>query len=134
MSRILISLVLLLFANSLIYAQEHTLPAEVFEVKTFGYWETEEQNGQFRIVIKNSGHEHVASKVYLEWISDELDERQIINSVPISEINNQRLYSVGIEKINGNKVILGLTHTYSNEESLLEITPKELGKYSAVAV
>lgn len=127
-------LILLFFSSSLLSAQELTIPADIYELKSFGHWETIDQHGHLRIVIINQGFEHVASSVFLEWISVQEDGLETYKSVPITEINEFRLYSVGVKKVEWERLILSLTQVYSLEESELEIIPLVPGKYEAKAV
>jgi hypothetical protein len=123
-----------LLSGSFLYAQDSAIPVDVFEVKSFGHWETNDQYGYFRIKIVNQGFDHVASTVYLEWISTKEEGKEILRSIPITEINESGFYSVSVKKVKTEKVTLTLYHTYSHEESELEIIPTEPGKYKANAV
>jgi hypothetical protein len=127
-------ILLFLFSGSLLYTQSPTILVDVFEVKSFGHWEEGESYGHYRIKIVNQGFEHVASTVYLEWIRIEKEGNKITKSIPITEINESGFYSVSVKKFDGEKLILSLTHTYSHEDSVLEIIPLEPGKYKANAV
>ena len=119
-----------LFSSTLLYAQSSTIPADVYEVKSFGHWEEGDKSGNYRIQIVDQGFEHVTSSVYLEWIRISMDGKEIIQSVPIIEIN-ENFYSVSVKNVESDKLILSLTHTYSHEKSEIEIITAEPGKYKA---
>ncbi|MEX2347773.1 MAG: hypothetical protein WD511_01020 [Balneolaceae bacterium] len=117
-----------------IQAQDSTIPAEVVEVRSFGIWETSEQIGHYRIVIKQYGYEHVKNTVFIQWIAESEEGNTLIKSVPISEVNEPNVYAVGIEKINGDKISLNLTDTYTLDNTSIEISVGSPGKYKASAV
>ena len=117
-----------------IQAQDSTIPAEVVEVRSFGSWETSDQTGHYRIVIKQYGYEHVRNTVFIQWIAESEEGNSLIKSVPISEVNEPNVYAVGIEKIDGKRIKLSLTDTYTLEDSSIEIIVGLLGKYKVSAV
>ncbi len=58
---------------SIILSSGHTLaqpavPVEVAAVVSGGTWERGAESGSFRVVIVNSGWEHVWSRLYIEWV------------------------------------------------------------------
>ena len=110
------------------------IPAEVVEVRSFGIWETSEQSGHYRIVIKQYGYEHVKNTVFIQWIAESEEGNSLIKSVPISEVNKPNVYAVGIEKIDGKKLKLSLTDTYTLDDSSIEIVVGLPGKYKVSAV
>ena len=104
----------LLFSCSFAFAQERTASPEIYEVKSFGFWEADDYEGHFRIVIINQGFEHVSSNVYLEWISSNNESLKIIKSVLITEVSE--FYSVSIKTTNLKKVVLKLVDSHSFEK------------------
>lgn len=123
---------ILLFLSPLTLAQEITVSPEIREIKSFGYWETADYEGIYRIVIINRGFEHVSSNVYLEWISSENETQKIVKSILVSEVSE--FYSVSINKIESKKVLLYLVDSHSFEKSEFKIEPTGLGKYKASAL
>ena len=117
-----------------IQAQDSTIPEEVVEVRSFGSWETSDQTGHYRIVIKQYGYEHVRNTVFIQWIAESEEENSLIKSVPISEVNDPNVYAVGIKKIDGKNLKLSLTDTYTMEDSSIEIIVALPGKYKVSAV
>ena len=60
------------------------VPANIDNVQTGGYWSGNGDDGQYRVVVVNSGFEHVVSHVYVEWIETPKDsdtEPTVIASV-----------------------------------------------------
>jgi hypothetical protein len=61
-------LFLLLFPLSAL-AQSY-VPADVENVVSGGYWENGGESGRYRVVVLNSGFEHVTSRVVVEWLRE----------------------------------------------------------------
>lgn len=61
------SLVFALFLPFGALAQS-TVPADVHSVASGGYWEADGESGIYRVVVVNSGFEHVTSQVFVEWV------------------------------------------------------------------
>jgi hypothetical protein len=130
-----IFLIPLIFLVSLqLHAQNSSIPAEVVEVRSFGSWETSEQTGHYRIVIKQHGYEHVKNIVFIEWITESRDGTILVQPVPISEVNEPNIYAIGIQKIEGKILKLSLTDTYTLDDSSIEISVGLPGKYKVVAI
>ena len=55
---------------SLAAAASSGVPPEVASVVSGGYWECGEDSGTYRVVVVNSGFEHVTSRVFVEWVSE----------------------------------------------------------------
>nr|WP_298424589.1 hypothetical protein [Hylemonella sp.] len=41
---------------------------DVDSVVSGGYWESGNDSGHYRVIVVNSGFEHVTSRVYVEWL------------------------------------------------------------------
>ena len=62
------ALMLLLAAANV--GAESGVPAAVHSVTSGGYWEAEGRQGTYRVVVLNSGYEHVTSRVLVEWLQE----------------------------------------------------------------
>jgi hypothetical protein len=52
-----------------VFAQGSVAP-DVESVISGGYWEDGAQSGRYRVVLVNSGYEHVTSRLRVEWVQD----------------------------------------------------------------
>lgn len=111
------------------------LAPEVEFVVSGGHWQSGDQEGRYRVLVINSGWEHVHSKVFLQWISTGTQEQQdpsILFSVPIQEINESPVWSVGVPEFPHDTEQIKLRATNSRnlkEQLLFNITPQAGGKY-----
>ena len=62
-------LVLLLLLPLGCLAQAH-VPTDVESVVSGGYWERGNESGRYRVLVLNSGFEHVTSRVLVEWLRE----------------------------------------------------------------
>lgn len=115
-------------------AQDSNIPVEVVELRSFGSWEASEQKGHYRIIIKQYGYEHVKNTVFIQWIAESEEGNSLVKSVPVSEVNEPEVYAVGIREIDGKKLRLSLTDTYTLDKSSIEIIVGLPGEYKASAV
>jgi hypothetical protein len=44
------------------------VPSDVYSVASGGYWEAAGESGTYRVLVVNSGFEHVTSRVFVEWV------------------------------------------------------------------
>jgi hypothetical protein len=51
-------------------AAQGTVSPDVDSVASGGYWEHQGSSGRYRVVVVNSGFEHVTSRVRVEWVRD----------------------------------------------------------------
>jgi hypothetical protein len=72
MPNVLAPLLMLLLAGS---AHGSAVQPEVSGVVSGGYWSSKGQSGTYRVVIVNSGFEHVVSQVFIEWVADPTSEQ-----------------------------------------------------------
>lgn len=113
------------------------LSPQIENVVSGGYWKTESQDGRYRIIVVNSGWEHVTSQVFIEWLATIPEQRKVdaIKSVPVKELNNGFL-SVGRPEMLeiGVNPIVGFTavNSYSNETIELNIKLGLPGSYQVV--
>jgi hypothetical protein len=109
------------------------IPADVESVTSGGYWQSADQSGCYRIIVVNSGWEHIYSQVFLQWILDGTKEQgpSILFSVPIREINDSPVWSVGSPEFlsKTQQIKLRATNSYTLEEQVFIISPQTGGKY-----
>ena len=55
---------------SLCAAAQSGVPASVHSVVSGGYWQARGQAGSYRVVLVNSGFEHVSTRVFIEWVRE----------------------------------------------------------------
>ena len=60
--------ILLLLLLPLSALSQTRVPPEVDSVVSGGYWESGSDSGQYRVVVVNSGFEHVTSRIIVEWL------------------------------------------------------------------
>jgi hypothetical protein len=46
------------------------VPPQIASVVSGGYWSAQGRAGTYRVVVVNHGFEHVASRVFIEWLAD----------------------------------------------------------------
>ncbi|RJG04729.1 hypothetical protein D3870_00685 [Noviherbaspirillum cavernae] len=63
------AILLLLFLPLGAFAQSYLTP-EVESVASGGYWENGNDSGRYRVIVVNSGFEHVTSRIIVEWLRD----------------------------------------------------------------
>src|SRR5262249_50760387 len=78
------------------------LPSIAFVV-TGGAWQTKKGHGRYRVVVEDGGWEHVTSRVYVEWLVEDENERRIVVGAAalISELGDK--WSVGQPKVTSSK-------------------------------
>jgi hypothetical protein len=76
------------------------LPAEVADVVTGGSWSEGKQGGFYRAIVVMTGSEDsFGARVYLQWLAlSETDPvPKIVATVPLKEVNDQKLGNASIE-------------------------------------
>ncbi len=81
-------------------SQDHDLrnveatPPTISFIQTGGYWQSGKQDGLYRVVVTSGGFEHVASRLYVQWIATDQDRREhkTVRTVEIKDIG----YAVAI--------------------------------------
>ena len=77
-----------------------SLPTEIADVVTGGSWSADKQGGFYRAIVVMSGNEKdFGARVFLQWLS--LSETSpvptVVATVPIKEVNDQKLANASIE-------------------------------------
>lgn len=134
--RKLLSFVLIIAFIGLANA-ESDMPAIVPKIETVtsgGYWQSTEHAGRYRVIVVNSGWEHIHSQVFLQWVSYGSKEKgpSVLFSVPIQEINSSPMWSVGVPEFlyETQQIKLGATNSYTMENKIFIIAPQAGGKYT----
>ena len=72
-------------------------------VVTGGAWQTKKEHGRYRVVVEEGGWEHVTSRVYVEWLVEDVNERRIVvrAAALVSELGDK--WSIGQPKITPSK-------------------------------
>jgi hypothetical protein len=113
-----------MFAVSALRAEPQSegsgIPASVVWVATGGSWQASNERGHYRVVVENMGWEHVASRVYIEWVAEypEKQRTTVLAAAMISELGTK--WSVGLPKItpskNGTSLELSAVHAYEPQK------------------
>jgi hypothetical protein len=64
-----LGLILAVLVASAPVAGQSEVPAVVHSVVSGGYWQSEHASGNYRIVLVNTGFEHVTTRVFVEWVA-----------------------------------------------------------------
>jgi len=104
-------------------AQVPSISADVIEVQTFGSWQSDEQAGHYRLILTQSGFEHVKNNVFVQWIAVTDDGLRVIETVGIEEINDSNVYAVSVTTLEEGAWTLSLTNIYSYETKSIRLKP-----------
>ena len=128
LNMIKISLLLFLALSSFLFAQINIpeISPEVKTVESFGYWQNNSDDGNYRLIILSGGFEHVKNFVFIQLIKNDLENGfSVLDSVSISEINNASCFIVSDFHITQERTFylieFNLLNTYSLEKSNLFI-------------
>src|SRR5262249_2063337 len=103
MNRVFPASILLLSAwLSHAYAKGEAAPTvdpDVTCVVKAGSWSAQQTHGQVRVVVRDSGLDHVRSEVWLEWVEESGVGGKIHSRVPITEINHHVGLTVGCPEV-----------------------------------
>jgi hypothetical protein len=77
-----------------------SIPTEVADIATGGSWSADKQGGFYRaLVLMNGNQETFSARVFLQWLA--LSETNpiptVVATVPIKEVNDQKLANASIE-------------------------------------
>lgn len=109
------------------------LPAGVVAVRSGGAWTEGEAAGSYRVVVVNAGFEHVVSRVYVQWLEVDPDQRgeRVRLTATFADINSLPMYSLDIAAFEagegGIDVTLSGYNSYSNEPERFVIQAREPG-------
>lgn len=76
-------------SKDLMLEEAKAVSASVQKVEAGGYWSRGEEEGFFRIVVIAGGVEHVAHRLYLQWLTIDPDtqDHRVVGTTPVKEIN-----------------------------------------------
>jgi hypothetical protein len=76
-----------------------SVPTEVADIVTGGSWSADKQGGFYRaFVIMNGNQETFSARVFLQWLAlSETNLNPTVATVPIKEVNDQKLANASIE-------------------------------------
>jgi hypothetical protein len=113
-----------------------TLPGEVRDVKSAGRWRTAETTGVYRLVVVRGGYEHIADRLYIQWLSNTSDDSspQVLATVGVSEINDAGPYTLSYalyaEATNRLRITVNARHTYTGARRQFVFVASAPGKYA----
>jgi hypothetical protein len=70
--------------------QQHAVPLDVTVVATGGYWRSEDDSGNFRLVVRSRGHEHLSTLVLVERVGS----KGIAGTVVVDELSDSAMFVV----------------------------------------
>lgn len=109
------------------------LSAAITTVRTGGSWADGGSSGSYRVVIVDQGFEHVVSKVYIQWIEIQPEERtqHVLVTALFEKINSRPMYSLDITSFDSGDGVLEVHlsgyNAYSNEAQNFTIRAREPG-------
>ncbi len=71
-------------------ADAKAVPPGIHQVFSGGYWMHGKDDGHYRIVVVQSGFEHISYRLFIQWIVIDQDNHdlKIVRTVPVVEIND----------------------------------------------
>jgi hypothetical protein len=73
---------------------ESGVPASVKSVVSGGYWQSSAQSGSYRVVLVNSGYEHVVTRMFIEWVREPNSRDQ--GAVVVSSVEPELPFHQGV--------------------------------------
>ena len=70
--------------------EQEAVPLDVTIVATGGYWRTDDDSGNFRLVVRSRGREHLSTLVLVERIGS----KGILGSVVVDELSDSAMFIV----------------------------------------
>lgn len=114
--------------------QANHVPADVETIVSGGFWREGQRDGRFRLVVKIEGWEHLANRVFLEWIEEVGDLRtaKVVKALPVKELNSGH-WRVDTPRFEFRDhqwmVICNAQPTYGEDAFSVTIKPKEEFRY-----
>ena len=93
-----------------------------------GFWERMDQDGSYRLIVRLEGWEHLANRVFLQWLRRDQDTHQIIveRTVPIAEFDAARWRISEAKFVLAGKqwkIVLRAQPTYEGQKVVFTIVP-----------
>ena len=116
-----------------------SVPTEVADIVTGGSWSADKQGGFYRaFVIMNGNQETFSARVFLQWLA--LSETNpiptVVATVPIKEVNDQKLANASIEiegeesKDNEITIVVSSYDFEADKDITLSVKGTAPGKYA----
>jgi hypothetical protein len=140
--RILLTLGLMLVTGLPVLSQDEfksaldTLPGNVRDVKSAGRWRTAEATGVYRVIVVRGGYEHIADRLYIQWLSNANDDSspQVMATVGVSEINDEGPFTfshaLSAEATNRLRITVNARHTYTGARRQFVFVASAPGTYA----
>jgi hypothetical protein len=66
------------------------LPGEIHQLSSTGRWRTAQAQGFYRVIVLRGGYEHVAQRLYVQWMHDGDSEHapRVVATTGVAEIND----------------------------------------------
>jgi hypothetical protein len=140
--RILLTLGLMLVTGLPVLSQDEfksaldTLPGNVRDVKSAGRWRTAEATGVYRVIVVRVGYEHIADRLYIQWLSNANDDSspQAMATVGVSEINDAGpftfAHALSAEATNRLRITVNARHTYTGARRQFVFVASAPGTYA----
>lgn len=112
-----------------------SVAVDVTEVTTGGTWDDGNRNGSYRavVVVEEQG-ETSSAHVFLQWLADTEGGTQVVASVPIQEVRNQKLDSAYVtlegDKDNEAKLTISSFDQKTEKEITIVVNATTPGKLS----
>jgi hypothetical protein len=140
--RVLVTLGLLLGTGQPVLSQDlfksalDTLPGDVRDVKSAGRWRTAEAMGVYRVIVVRGGYEHIADRLYIQWLSNASDDSppQVLATVGVTEINDAGPFTfsnaLSAEATNRLRITVNARHTYTGARRQFVFVASAPGTYA----
>ena len=121
------SLALILTTSAVVISQDAfdatlaVLPGELRDVKSAGRWRTADAEGVYRVVVLRVGYEHIADRLYVQWVRSGIDDQppRVIGTVSVNEINEAGPFTVShalqAEATSRLRIVVNARHTYTRQ-------------------
>ena len=70
--------------------QAPSLDPSIAYVTTGGGWSTDSSSGQYRVIVRSGGFEHIVSELFIQWLRDPRDSRDsatVVRTVKLESLS-----------------------------------------------
>lgn len=107
-------------------------------VRSFGAWQEDGQQGNYRLVLLESSRDFVHSLLFLQWLQHDLVDgkrvsERVIHTAPVNEINLPMVYRITEPKVGeGEHVVIEVmaVNQYTKRMQGFIVVPAGVGKYT----
>lgn len=123
-------------AEDKLLADAEGLPPSVHQVVSGGYWSRGKREGFFRVIVISGGVEHVAHRLYLQWLEIDPDTRSysVASTRGVKEINGGHGFLLDVKAefpdMESGKISVAARRARPPQEKLFAITVKGDGSYA----